>query len=277
MSKLTRRKLLKGTATGVPLLALASSKSVWAGGCMSPSGAMSNNFSGKVNYDCKGTQGASPLFWKSNVKAWPKVVFPGLFLFSDTKFNSLWDWTRGIDKLDCGSKTVYGWSKSSVDSYVNHENYGSYASTWSGLLGSMAPKFTRSSSLWESLVNGSEGGEKEEEYHMAAALLNASHGAIDYGYDVMQLLQFCGKAEESGNTKIFNKFIDSLVSLNERGSVDNSSCQVYGEDDLAVFSYISKSRSKYSYRSGSGSSSISSRKTDSSALVGRDSDYPATS
>ena len=118
MQKLSRRKLLKGTVKTAPLLALASSKSVWASSCMSMSGSLSNNFSNKVTYECNGSAGCTPGFWKNHIQAWPKFLFPGIFLFSNDKFKVAWDWTMGShDYLD-GSKKYYGWSDKSLRKYA---------------------------------------------------------------------------------------------------------------------------------------------------------------
>lgn len=229
MEKLTRRKLLKGSVKAAPLLALASSKSVWAsGGC--PSAAASNNFSG-VTHVCKGSKGLTPGFFKNHVQCWPVAIFAGLFLFKNKSFGIEWDWTMGTHGFSTNAEKLYGWSKG-ITVNTGRESYGSYASTWRGLLGAQTPRFIQHSTPWESLTKSYEGGEKEEEFHFAAAILNASHESIDYGYNVAQLLDFCRKAEDSNSKSAFNKFIDSLVGLNERGGVDAKDIQTRSEADL---------------------------------------------
>jgi len=280
MEKLTRRKLLKGSVKAAPLLALASSKSVWAsGGC--PSAAASNNFSG-VTYVCQGSKGFTPGFFKNHVQCWPANIFAGLFLFKNKNFGIEWDWTMGTHGFTTNAKTLYGWSKGiSVSS--GSENPGSYASTWRYLLGAQTPRFIQYSTPWESLTKGYEGGDKEEEFHFAAAILNASHESIDYGYNVAQLLDFCRKAEDSNSKSAFSKFIDSLVGLNERGGVDAKAIQTRSEADL-VECYSNRSggnRGRFALTSVTSNvspqsdSSDSENNLDTDNLLGDASSYPS--
>ncbi|AGP82601.1 hypothetical protein I533_13205 [Alteromonas mediterranea MED64] len=277
MQKLSRRKLLKGTVKTAPLLALASSKSVWASSCMSMSGSLSNNFSNKVTYECNGSAGCTPGFWKNHIQAWPKFLFPGIFLFSNDKFKVAWDWTMGShDYLD-GSKKYYGWSDKSLRKYAKMDNHGSYAQTWTALLESMCPSFITKETLWQSLNEGYEGGEKEAEYHMAAALLNAAHSDIDYGYDMVQLLTFCKKAEESSSKQTLHRFIDSIVSLNERGNIDAPEVQTFSTSDLSECFKPEKRASSRSYSVSSFATFESSEASiDTSNIIGDASDYPST-
>ena len=279
MQKLSRRKLLKGTIKTAPLLALASSKSVWASSCMSMSGSLSNNFSNKVTYECNGSAGCTPGFWKNHVQAWPKFLFPGIFLFSSDKFKVAWDWTMGSHSHLSSNTKYYGWSDESLRSYAKTDNHGSYSQTWVGLLEGMCPSFITKETLWQSLNEGFEGGEKEAEYHMAAALLNAAHDGIDYGYDMVQLLTFCKKAEESNSKQTLHRFIDSLVSLNERGNIDAPEIQTFSASDL-VECYNPRSGRSTSSSSSFRSFSVQSSSEDvinTSKIIGDSSDYPSIS
>ena len=280
MEKLTRRKLLKGSVKAAPLLALASSKSVWAtGGC--PSVAASNNFSG-VTHICQGSKGLTPGFFKNHVQCWPAAIFAGLFLFKNKNFGVEWDWTMGTHGFTTNANKLYGWSKGITVS-TGSENLGSYASTWRGLLGAQTPRFIQHATPWESLTKSYEGGEKEEEFHFAAAILNASHDLIDYGYNVAQLLDFCRKAEDSNSKSAFNKFIDSLVCLNERGGVDAKAIQTRSEADL-VECYSRRgggNRGRFalmsvtSNSSSQGDSADSESNLDADNLLGDASSYPS--
>ena len=274
MEKLTRRKLLKGSVKAAPLLALVSSKSVWATGNNCPSAAASNNFSG-VTHICQGSKGLTPGFFKNHVQCWPTAIFAGLFLFKNKNFGIEWDWTMGTHGFSTNANKLYGWSKDVVVA-TGSENYGSYASTWRGLLGAHTPRFIQHSTPWESLTKSYEGGEKEEEYHFAAAMLNASHESIDYGYNAAQILDFCKKAEDANSTSAFNKFIDSLVGLNERGGVDAKSIQTRSESDLVQCYSRSRSRGGFAVMSVSSSNTDSSSSNlDTDNLLGDSSSYPS--
>ena len=277
MEKLTRRKLLKGSVKAAPLLALVSSKSVWANGDNCPSAAASNNFSG-VTHVCQGSNGASADFFKDHVHCWPQAIFAGLFLFKNKRFRVEWDWTMGTHGFSTNANRLFGWSKG-VTVATGSENYGSYASTWRGLLGSHTPRFIRHSTPWESLSKSSEGGEGEEEYHFAAAMLNASHESIDYGYNAAQILDFCKKAEDANSTSAFNKFIDSLVGLNERGGVDEKSTQTRSDSDLVKCytksRYRSYSSNNFATASVSSANNASSSNLDTENLLGDSSSYPS--
>lgn len=229
MEKLSRRKLLTGTAKVAPLLALASSKSVWASGCLSPSGALSNNFS-NVSYTCAGSQGATPGFWKNHVECWPSGMFAGLMLFKDDKFGLVWDWTQGTTSKLMGNRFYLGWSESIGK--AEHSNWA-YATQWSGF-GDLCPQFVKNNTIWESLTADYAGGEKEAEYHLAAALLNAMHKKVEYGYDAFHLLDYCKKAEQHSDSKVFDRFVSSLVELNERGGIDAPDLATYNSDDLVM-------------------------------------------
>ena len=229
MEKLSRRKLLKGTAKAAPLLALASSKSVWASGCLSPSGALSNNFS-NVSYTCAGSQGATPGFWKNHVQCWPNNMFAGLMLFKDEKFGVAWDWTQGTSSPLMGNRFYFGWSESIGK--TDPSNWA-YATQWSGF-GDMCPQFVKNDTIWEPLTAKYSGGDKEPEFHLAAALLNAMHAKVDYGYDVFHLLDYCRKAELHNDPKVFERFISSLVELNERGGIDAPDLETYNTEHLVM-------------------------------------------
>lgn len=281
MQKLSRRKLLKGTVKTAPLLALASSKSVWASSCMSMSGSLSNNFSNKVTYECKGSEGCSVDVWKNKVHFWPKSVFPGIFLFSNKSFNIKWDWTKGKSSYLKGDRKYFGWNKKTLSDVANSDNYGSYAKTWSQLLGGMRPQGISCETPWESLSQTYSSGSSEAEQHLAAAYLNAVHPGIEYGYSALQLIDFCNRAESNKDQKIFNRFIDSLASLNERGVLDESKLQTYARSDLSKCYDPNKSSSSryqgFSSYSAKSSSSSSSNSIDTAGIIGDPSDYPSLS
>ncbi|MCG7644880.1 hypothetical protein MHM87_04675 [Alteromonas sp. Cnat3-28] len=290
MEKLSRRKLLTGTAKVAPLLALASTKSVWASGCLSPSGALSNNFS-NVSYSCAGRQGATPGFWKNHVECWPSGIFAGLMLFKDEKFGVVWDWTQGTTSKLMGNRFYLGWSRS-IES-AESSNYGSYATSWSKL-GDMCPRFVKNNTIWESLTGKYAGGEKEAEYHLAAALLNAMHPEVEYGYDVFHLLDYCKKAEQHSDPKVFDRFVSSLVELNERGGIEAPNLATYDSDDLVMCyspgltpsegladlesDVITDSSTKRSGRKGKGKKAQENDSedlsVDASDILGGKSDYP---
>lgn len=293
MEKLSRRKLLTGTAKAAPLLALASSKSVWAAGCMSPSGALSNNFS-NISYTCAGTQGATPGFWKNHVECWPAGMFAGLMLFKDEKFGTAWDWTHGTTEKLMGNKPYFAWSRSTKP---NEAVNWAHATVWSGF-GNMCPQFIKNNTFWESLTGKYAGGDKEAEFHMAAAILNAMHPAVEYGYDVVHLLDYCKKAEEHSDPKVFERFVSSLVELNERGGTDAKELTTYSADDLIMcyspsissseelaelesedtsYSSVDKEQKKVKGKSKGKVESVSESEdltVDSSEILGSKSDYP---
>lgn len=262
----SRRKFVGGAAKALPLVvAASSSKSVWASS-LSLSGALSGNLSGKTNYDLPGTNGNTPGFWKEHPEAWPLNTFPGLMVFKGTgsgNFNLVWDWTESLDTSPNPESTeYYAWQESQVSPNVDATAHnGTYATTWAYL--GLDWDFLTQDTIWESLAtNGS--GDGNLEYHFAAALLNASHSGVDYGYSVTELVSLIDKAVRMGSTSVMSKITEALVDLNERDSVDASDLTQYEDSDL------------YTIRTTSGSGNSKTFTNDLAGALGSDDSYPTT-
>lgn len=252
MSKISRRKLLGGSIKSIPLLALASSKSVWAASC-NISGVISNNPSRvcpDTPSDSLTEDGNSPDFWEDNPQCWPKVVFPGLMVFSNkSDFNCKWDWTQYGDELSdykVGRNSFYTWKK---DLGVTDSHYGTYASSWRSLLGSYVPSFIDKDTVWESIKRDS--GASDLEKHYAAAVLNACHDKVNYGYSIEKVVEYTNKAEAKNDYSIMQRFGEVIASMNSRNQLDSNLLKIYSSNDLELCStYSSRDpwSNNYSYQ-----------------------------
>ena len=205
LNSANRRKFISTTSKVLPLAAMVSSKSVWAQ-CMSLSGALSGNLSGNRTYECGGTKAQTPGFWKNHPECWPPNAFAGCAIFEGGSKTCIWDWSRGVNVNfnPNSTKECFAWKAS-------HNGGDPHPTSW-GYMG-FNYGFLTKETIWESLDANQV---SEIEYHFAACVLNASHPSVDFGYNILQLKQYCDQITEDK----WSRFGQVLASLNEREHVD---------------------------------------------------------
>lgn len=185
------RRKLTGAALGVSAVFTLASRPVWANQC-TISGMASGNLSAPKGPACAG---CTPGYWMQcqHLDSWAATGFKPTDVFN----------------------TVFG-----VNQYINPQNHRPYTLLEClGLQGNSSNPNGTPPANCNSNPNGLAIGDMGRDpvspnlaFHAVAALLNAAHPSVNYGYTAGELTAMFRK-----NLGYADKLKDSLAELNERG------------------------------------------------------------